>query len=91
MKTDWSLTQHYGRQVLTCRETPIALWLLDRWFRVPDRLFDWIEWRLPMTSPVTRIPCLLYARWTPQLIMRQRRTDFDLDEGRQARDAARRA
>ncbi|HTS15406.1 MAG TPA: hypothetical protein VMH24_07045 [Candidatus Sulfotelmatobacter sp.] len=89
MKTDWDLRQRDGQRVLTRRETPMALWLLDRWFRVPDRLFDWIEWRFPMIARISRIPCVLYATWSPQLIMRQRWTAFDLDDGPQERDAAR--
>jgi hypothetical protein len=42
--------------------------LLDRWFRVPDYIFDRIESWFPWTSPVTRIPCLLYSRRFPELI-----------------------
>jgi hypothetical protein len=79
VKTDWELTTKAdGTQVLTRYETPIWLWLLDRWFRVPDFIFDRIEWWFPRTSPVTRIPCLLYSRWFPQLVIRRDWTEYDV-------------
>jgi hypothetical protein len=69
VKTDWDLRhQADGRLVLTRYRTPISLWVLDRWFRVPDLIFGRIEAWFPRTTRVTRIPCLLYARWTPELI-----------------------
>jgi hypothetical protein len=81
VKTDWELrTEDDGTQVLTRYETPIWLWLLDRWFRFPDLAFDRIEWWFPRTSPLTRIPCLMYSRWLPELIDRRDWTDFDVTE-----------
>ena len=79
-KTDWDLHTVEGRLVLTRYETPIVLWFLDRWFRVPDYLFDRIEVWLPRTSPITRIPCLLYSWWLPKLIVRRDWTDYDITE-----------
>jgi hypothetical protein len=43
--------------------TPLALFVLDRWFRMAELPFDLIEWRFPQTGAVTTIPCRLYARW----------------------------
>ena len=76
-KTDWELRLEGDREVLTRLETPIVLWLLDRWFRVPDVVFDRIEWWFPGTSAITRIPCVLYSRWVPELIVRQSTTEYD--------------
>jgi len=64
--------------VLTRYETPIVLWLLDRWFRIPDLIFDQIEIWFPRSSPITSIPCLLYSRWLPELIVRRTWTDYDV-------------
>jgi hypothetical protein len=58
-------------------QTPRALWLMDRWFRIPDAISDWIEYRLPATSPLTRLPCLMYSRWYSELVMRQVMTEWD--------------
>jgi hypothetical protein len=81
VKTDWELiTEEDGTQLLARYETPIWLWLLDRWFRCPDVIFDRIEWWFPRTSPITGIPCTLYARWIPQLIMRRDWTEYDVTQ-----------
>ncbi|HEY8635677.1 MAG TPA: hypothetical protein VIL81_00300 [Candidatus Limnocylindrales bacterium] len=81
VKTDWELiTEEDGTQVLTRYETPIWLWLLDRWFRFPDFIFDRVEWWFPRTSRITRIPCTLYSRWSPQLIMRRDWTEYDVTQ-----------
>jgi hypothetical protein len=81
VKTDWELTNNEGgTQVLTRYETPIWLWLLDRWFRIPDFIFDRVEWWFPSTSPVTRIPCLFYSRWFPLLVMRRDWTEYDVTQ-----------
>lgn len=69
-KTDWELRPEGDRMVLTRYETPLGLWLLDRWFRFPEAIFDWIEWRYPRTAAITGIPCRLYARCYPELIVR---------------------
>jgi hypothetical protein len=79
VKTDWQLrTEEDGTQFLTRYETPIWLWLLDRWFRIPDFVFDRIEWWLPATGALTRIPCLLYSRWFPELVVRRDWTRYDV-------------
>lgn len=80
VKTDWELSRDGDRAVITRYQTPLGLWLLDRWFRIPDAVFDRIEWWFPRTSPLTRVPCLLYSRWLPQLIMRRDWTDYDVEE-----------
>lgn len=77
-KIDWVLDEEGGRLVLTRYETPAVLWLLDRWFRLPDFLFDKIEWWFPRTSRVTRIPCLLYSRWLPELIERRNTSEYEV-------------
>jgi hypothetical protein len=79
-KTDWELIHAEEGLTLVRTETPIALWLLDRWFRIPDAISDWIEWRLPATAPVTRVPCLLYSRWYPELVVRRTWTDYRVVE-----------
>ena len=80
VKTDWDLSQEAdGHLVLTRYQTPLWLWLLDRWFRVPDVVFDRIEWWFPSTSPITRIPCKLYSRWYPELIIRRDWTEYDVE------------
>ena len=76
LKTDWELTQTDDGYVVARKETPLLLWVLDRWFRIPDSIFDFIEWRYPLTAPVTRVPCLLYSRWYPELVIRQTWTDY---------------
>lgn len=79
VKTDWELrTEEDGTQVLTRYETPVLLWVLDRWFHIPDFIFDRIEWWLPATGRVTRIPCLLYSRWFPEVVMRRDWTRYDV-------------
>ena len=75
-KTDWNIVEIDDRLVVSRVETPLGLWLLDRWFRIPDAMFDWIGWRVPRTSRLTRLPCLMYARWFPELVVRQTSTDF---------------
>jgi hypothetical protein len=82
MKTEWAIDRQDGRLFVTRFETPLWLWLLDRWFRVPDAVFDRIEYRFPSTAPVTRVPCALYARWFPQLVMRRRFIEYDVTEPR---------
>jgi hypothetical protein len=78
VKTDWELRQEdNGKLVLARYQTPLWLWLLDRWFRVPDFVFDRIEWWFPSTSRFTRIPCLMYSRWLPELIVRRDWTEYD--------------
>jgi hypothetical protein len=79
-KTDWYLRAVDGRLVLTRYEPPIALWMLDRWFRIPDWVFDLIEWKFPHTSSITRVPCLLYSRWLPKLIVRRKWSNYDVTE-----------
>jgi hypothetical protein len=86
-KIDWDLYDKDGRSVLTRYETPLALWLLDRWFRIPDLVFDRIEWWFPRTSPITRIPCQLYARWFPQMVMRREWAHFDLTPTERSTDS----
>ena len=81
IKTDWELkTEEDGTQVLTRYETPILLWLLDRWFRFPDFIFDRFEWWFPRTSPITHIPCTLYSRWFGQIVMRRDWTRYDVTQ-----------
>jgi hypothetical protein len=63
--TDWEVEETEGGLVISRLETPVWMWLLDRWFRIPDATFDWIEWRFPRTAPITQIPCLLYSRGFP--------------------------
>jgi hypothetical protein len=80
MKSDWGLSQASdGHKVITRYQTPLWLWLLDKWFRIPDAIFDRIEWWFPRTSRVTRIPCLLYARWFPELVIRCDWTTYDVE------------
>ena len=81
VKTDWKLTsEEEGTQVLTRYETPIWLWVLDRWFRIPDFVFDRIEWLFPSTSRFARIPCSLYSRWFPELVIRRDWTEYDITQ-----------
>jgi hypothetical protein len=87
-KIDLELRPQDGRQVLTRYETPLGLWLLDRWFRIPDLIFDRIEWWLPRTGPITRVPCQLYARWFPELIVRRTWVDYDVIERPRAGEEA---
>jgi hypothetical protein len=68
-KIHWHLGEEDGRPILTRTEMPLALWLLDRWFRIPDFVFDRIEWWWPRSSSITKIPCLMYSRWYPILAM----------------------
>jgi hypothetical protein len=83
MKTEWTVDRREGRLVVTRIETPMWMWLVDRWLRVPDAVFDRIEYRFPSTGLVTRVPCLLYARWFPELVMRRRFTEYDATERRE--------
>lgn len=81
IKTDWELiTEEDGTQVLTKYQTPIWLWLLDRWFRIPDFVFDRIEWWFPSTSRYARIPCVMYSRWLPEFIVRRDWTEYDVTQ-----------
>ena len=85
-KTDWRVRTVDGELLLTRYETPIVLWLLDRWFRIPDFVFDRIEHWFPRTSPITSIPCLLYSRWLPELIGRRNWTKYDITERPEAEE-----
>jgi hypothetical protein len=88
MKTDWGVTQTEDGLVVEHRETRLTLWLLDRWFRIPDAIFDWIEWRFPATASVSKVPCLLYSRWFPELVVRQIWTEYRVADGSVTRDQA---
>jgi hypothetical protein len=77
-KVDWDLHEDRGRLVVTRYEPPVTLGLLDRWFRVPDFMFDRLEWWFPRTSAVTQVPCLLYSRWLPELIGWRDFTEFEV-------------
>jgi hypothetical protein len=79
LKIDWELTTEAdGAQILIRYETPIWLWFLDRWLRVPDFVFDRIEYWFPRTSPITRVPCRFYSRWFPEYVMRRNSMESDL-------------
>jgi hypothetical protein len=79
MKTDWEVIERAdGTFMLTRWRTPLWIWVLDRWLRIPDFIFDRIEWWFPRTTRITRIPCILYSRWTPERIIRQEWTAFDV-------------
>lgn len=58
----WTHFDDLGDRVYRIR-TPVVLYALDRWLRGAEFVFDWIEWRFPRTSRLTRIPCTLYGRW----------------------------
>ena len=79
-KIDWELRDGARGSVVIRLDTPFSLWLLDRWFRVPDLLFDRLEWWFPRTAPVTRVPCLLYSRWLPWLVEHREFTEYDAVE-----------
>jgi hypothetical protein len=81
-KTDWHLSEADGHQTLTRTDMPLGLWLLDRWFRIPDFVFDRIEWWWPRSSFATKIPCLLYSRWYPILAENSPWRRYDVTESR---------
>ena len=54
--------------------TPVLLYVLDRWFRGAEIVFDRIEWRWPRTSPISAIPCRMYGRWSA---LRAQHEDID--------------
>jgi len=87
-KTNWDLQTVDGRLVLTRYETPIVIWLLDRWFRIPDFVFDRIEVWFPRTARLARIPCLLYSWWLPKVIVRRTFTDYDVEERSVAQESS---